>query len=392
MNTKPRNIRGTIHYSFLQGQFWMSFCLIVSYASYFLVQKGFSNTQTGIIVAVASGISALLQPLVGNLVDKSERISIHGIILGMALCMDVIAIILYQLKLSFLVLAVLYGLMITLAQTLVPLITSIGMYYFNRKIPINFGVARGVGSLCYALISLLVGSALEIYSESLLPLLLFFIYMGIGIATITFHFKDATETSSTQKRKEETSNLLFFQQHKMFMVSIVGITLVFTCHNMINSFLYQIAAYHGGGSAQMGVLSGIAALVELPTMFLFGYYLKLTSARNYIKISCAVFVIKALATLLSPNITTLYFVQLMQMFAFALFTVASVYYVNDIMEEKDRVKGQAYMAVTNTLGTVIGSLIGGWLIDTFEVPGMLLISTLLGVAGTIIVFATRDCN
>jgi PPP family 3-phenylpropionic acid transporter len=43
------------------------------------------------------------------------------------------------------------------------------------------------------------------------------------------------------------------------------------------------------------------------------------------------------------------------------------------------------MTMTVTLGAVIGSLLGGSLIDRIQVPGMLLVSGVIALIGTIIV-------
>ena len=98
--------------------------------------------------------------------------------------------------------------------------------------------------------------------------------------------------------------------------------------------------------------------------------------------------IKTLSTLLAPTITVLYFVQAFQMFGFALYTVSSVYYVNSIMEEQDAIKGQAYMTMTNSLGSVLGALIGGWLLDAAGTTAMLVFATAAAAVGMTIVLLT----
>ena len=95
---------------------------------------------------------------------------------------------------------------------------------------------------------------------------------------------------------------------------------------------------------------------------------------------------RALGSFLAPNLWVLYGAQGLQMFGFALFAVASVYYVNELIDEKDRVKGQAYVTMTMSVGTVIGSFLGGYLIDCVSVPGMLLVATLSAGIGAIGVF------
>ena len=69
--------------------------------------------------------------------------------------------------------------------------------------------------------------------------------------------------------------------------------------------------------------------------------------------------------------------------SFAIFVPASVYYINNLMPANDKIKGQAYMTTT-TLGGVIGSLLGGTLIDALSVPSMLLIATIISALGTLL--------
>ena len=112
------------------------------------------------------------------------------------------------------------------------------------------------------------------------------------------------------------------------------------------------------------------------------------------KISCyllvrfagILFVLKALGTYLAPGISMYYGVQVFQMLGWGLLTAASVYYVNAIMEPEDAIKGQAYFTMTYTLGSVIGSFLGGALIDFARVSSMLLFATVSALFGAVIVF------
>ena len=104
-----------------------------------------------------------------------------------------------------------------------------------------------------------------------------------------------------------------------------------------------------------------------------------------LRISGIFFTLKALGTLLAPSMGVMYLVQVIQPMGWGMLTVACVYYVNEIMQEQDRIKGQAYMAMTLTVATILGSLGGGWLIDTAGVSGMLMVSVLSGAVGTAIV-------
>ena len=78
-------------------------------------------------------------------------------------------------------------------------------------------------------------------------------------------------------------------------------------------------------------------------------------------------------------------------FRWGLMTAASVYYVNALMEPEDAIKGQAYFTMAYTLGSVLGSFLGGTLIDLAGVHAMLLFSTVSAFIGALIVliFAER---
>ena len=82
----------------------------------------------------------------------------------------------------------------------------------------------------------------------------------------------------------------------------------------------------------------------------------------------------------------------MQMGSFALYIPASVYYVNEVMEEQDKFKGQALMTGTNTLGGMIGSLLGGFLIDHAGVAVMNLAGLIMAVSGAVLIalFVSRQ--
>ena len=96
--------------------------------------------------------------------------------------------------------------------------------------------------------------------------------------------------------------------------------------------------------------------------------------------------LKAFGYFAAGNIALMTVAAVMQMGSFALYIPASVYYVNEVMEERDKFKGQALMTGTNTLGGVIGSLLGGFLIDQAGVSVMNLAGLVMAVSGAVLVF------
>ncbi len=53
----------TIKYAILNISYFAAFCTVHAYAAVFLLDRGFTNTQVGILLALANVISAVIQPV-----------------------------------------------------------------------------------------------------------------------------------------------------------------------------------------------------------------------------------------------------------------------------------------------------------------------------------------
>ncbi len=391
-------IAPTPRYSIIQGSFWMSFCIIFAYVSVFLLSKGFSNSQIGVVVAVSGVISAFMQPMVADFADRSKKISLHLIISFWAVVIIMAAVGLLIPGLHILLVAVFYGIAIAALQILTPLVNAIGMECINRGIPVNFGLARGVGSISYAVVSYLAGVLVAKYDTTVIPIMIILFYSVLIIGILSFRFPNTHLTDRKEKNVELSVKAeaekadSFFKKYAKFLLLLVGVTLSFISHNILNNYMFQIMQYHGGGSNEMGIALAIAATVELPTMLGFAFIVKKFSCSTLIKVSGTFFMIKTVLTLIAPNILGIYIAQGVQILGFALQVPASVYYVNKLMRPEDKVKGQAFMTVTNTLGSIAGSLLGGLLLDALGVRALLVSATAVAFAGMFITYVSTEKN
>ena len=121
-------------------------------------------------------------------------------------------------------------------------------------------------------------------------------------------------------------------------------------------------------------------------MLLFTMLKKRFSSSRLFVLSGFFFAVKAGAYLLAQTVPQFLIAQIFQMGAFALYIPASVYYVNETMAPRDKFKGQAVMTATNTLGGVIGSLLGGFLLDHSGVSPLLISGFALSAAGAVLLF------
>lgn len=383
-----------IGYAVINFFYWFTYGAVINFSSVYLLGNGFSNTQIGVLCAVAYVVSVLVQPGLAGYADKPHSPSLKVIIMGFAgVLMGLAALLGLTFQKSMVLTAVFYGGTIVIMQILTPFINALGTESARQGRKVNFSIARGIGSLGYAALCYSMGIVVDRYGAGMQPVCTVAIVAALLISMGVYPFKKNGEGQPEKADKQTHSGnpLLFFKKYKTFGLALVGCIFVYSSHIFLNNFTYQIVVTKGGGSSEMGTAMAIASMVELPTMFLFTYMLRKASSAFWFRICGIFFTLKALGSLLVGNMTGFYVVQIFQMFGWGLITVASVYYVDSIMQPEDKIKGQTYMTMSCTIASVIGSLTGGALIDWCGVNGMLVTATVSGLLGTIIMLlATRE--
>lgn len=370
----------TLMYCVSQGLFWASFAAISAFASVFLLAKGFTNTQIGFVLSGGCAASALIQPVLGKRADRSRKCIIHKNIIAISFFIIILAGLLLVPGKGFWVTAFIYGMYMMSLHTLTPFVNSLGMYYIGKGVPVNFGIARGIGSIAYAALSAGLGYLVSSFDERVTIYSVLILYSVMIVSTFRFHFNGVSEENAVAESSKEKRVKGFLLSHKRFAGVCIGVVLLFICHNLLNIYMFQIVSYHGFGSKEMGMCQSISAAVELPILFCYSLVNRKLRSGTLLKISGVFFTMKPLILLLATNLGTIYGAMCVQLLGYGLFAGTSVYYVNHTIEEESRVQGQTYMTVTNTLGAVIGILSGGLLIDRISVPGLL--TTALSCAAT----------
>ena len=88
----------------------------------------------------------------------------------------------------------------------------------------------------------------------------------------------------------------------------------------------------------------------------------------------------------SDSVSMIYMIQFTQMLSFAIFASASVYYTSEVIAKEDQATGQAYMTSMMTVGTVLGSLSGGWMLELSGITTMLSVNVLIALLGVCFAF------
>ena len=146
------------HYIAMQAGFWAMFAAIVAYQTALLLERGFTNSEAGLMTAVRCLAGILCQPLLGGFADRHPRIPLKHIVC-LSLLLSVGAGAWYWLSPGMglwettLVWAVIGGLEVSCY----PLMDAMAVQFINAGMPIHYSLGRGVGSLAYAVVCVALG-------------------------------------------------------------------------------------------------------------------------------------------------------------------------------------------------------------------------------------------
>ncbi len=385
----------TVRYSLINISYFAAFCTVHAYAAVYLLANGFTNTQVGILLALANIISAVFQPLIAGVIDKPGPLTNRRFILISVVLILAGSVALLFFPESKIFIFIVYALIYLIQFSYQPVVLALCFEYQKAGCPIYFGLARGLGSASFAVTSALVGGFVA--KRGVNVLLFVNIVSMILSALIVFTFKKPGEeegvvgngeflSSSDSKPAAHNKISNFAKTYPAFMLFLVGTICFFFAHNMINDFMIQIIRGLGGGERELGYSNFLQAILELPVMALIGFVLKKIASRWMLVFSGAAFFVKMVVLMAAGNLAVYYFSQSFQLFAYAVFVPAAAYYVSETMEELDQVKGQAYITSAITIGGVFSNLISGVILDNLGITPMLLTGTIVCGLGVIIAF------
>lgn len=365
-------------YVILQSIYWAVYAVAFGFVTYYLQGNGISAGTIGLITAGAGVLAAIIQPYLGKITD-SGKVSWKQILLILAVLYTVLNVILMVID-SELVKAVIFGFFLAGISCFIPLANGASFYYERHGEYVNFGFARGMGSLCYGIMAYVLGfitvkaGVISVPAAGAIS----------SIILIVILLMMPCRKEAAADREERTGGSIVLK-YKGFFIVVVGCTMALSFHAIVGNYMINIMEYAGGNSSHMGTAIAISAVMELPAMFLFSKIVKKISVEKLLVFSAVCFLLKAVVFLFAETVLMVYAAQLLQAVSFAVIIPASVYYAEVSMKPEDKMKGQAYMSLSMTVGSVIGSLCGGYLIQFLGIKAALICGVLFALLGIVLV-------
>ena len=354
------------HYIAMQMGFWAMFAAIVAYQTALLLERGFTNGEAGLMTSVRCLAGIVCQPLLGGFADRHPRVPLKGIV-GVSLALSLAAGVWYWaepamgLAQTALVWVVIGG----LGVSSYPLMDAMAVQFINDGMPIRYSLGRGLGSLAYAVVCVLLGLQVGQWGVET-TLVTFLLLTAAEIAlVVTYppgHPKAPAEGRAAAERPQSALSLL--RSSPRFTLMLAGVLFGLTAVLPLSNFLVNVILSRGGTAADLGLAMFLMGGFELPAAFLFPKLLRRLGSGRILVLSMAFCTLKGVALLLTWNLAGVLLCQPLQMLGYGLFTPASVYFVNESVPPADRVRGQTIMMVaSNGLGGMLGGMLAGFTLD-----------------------------
>ena len=353
-------------------------CLGFNFAAPYLDNFGVSDNDVGIMIAVSCILAVLLQQIVGRMIDSGKLNSNKFLMFSGVI--QILASIGLLFTDSNVLRIILFGVLACLTFVIMPVLNSFSFIYKNFGINVNYGVSRGIGSLCFALFSMVIGRLMILAGNNVIP----FTYGLLGALLFILVMCMPQMSNNNLNRAEDVKESFRLFDYPAFAVTVAGLICVMIFHNMFSTFLIRLIERAGGDDNTLGIAIGLAALTEMPVIFLYTRIKGQRPSRFYLMLSGIFFALKAFFMIFADSILMIYAVQCLQSVSYGFMAASRVYYVDEAISKRHATTGQAYITATDTIGMVAGSFIGGIILNNAGINLFLQAEFIIAAVGAVL--------
>ena len=379
-----KKFQANASYSLVHASMWGMYAVIIYFAKTFLSAQGLSDAMCSLVLGVTAAASVFLNIGVSEIIKRTQKVKLYVATMALA------ALILLGLGGMFMENKVLaltgICLVLTLLQLAPGMCNSLGMDAIAKGAPATYAVARGIGSVAFATVSLFAGNLIDKFGTAAVPVVGGTMAAILILMVLWFHncaekglpeLEVAVQT--TRKPKDN-----FLTKNPMFTLFLLGASLMNISHYYLVVFLSDVTDALNLGSNVVGTAAAISTYVELPIMLGFAFLTRKMRCNNLLRISCFMFLAKCLGITFADGAMGIYLAHATQIVGYGLYAIASVTYAGEVMGKEDAVRAQSYLAGTISIGNVVAMSTGGLM----GVETMMWVSTGCAAMGALVVLVS----
>lgn len=364
---------------------WALYCIfavftltIFGYGVYFLTTLGFSYIVIGMTIGISALLSSIIQPLIGRFADIRQY-SWKNILIVLNVIMLISSLGIFVVPHYLLIF--LFSLMVIVLGAMYPFLNTAVFYYENRGIETNFGVSRGFASLSYMIFSAIVGFIL-VDKNNVMIINLFTVISAVLMLFLIYSLPYyGSNVDVKNKSKKFKNNVLL--KYPIFTLIFISMALFMVFHNIFLCYMINIFENVGGNVSDISIANSIIGFIEIIPMFLFTKLLKKVSAKKLFIIASIFYVIRSIVILNAQDTMGIYLSIILHIFTYPIIIPATVHFTNEIIPQEDKNEGQAFMGSTITIGIIFANLIGGNILQIYNVNLLLISLVIISILGCI---------
>ncbi|MFD2638083.1 MFS transporter [Piscibacillus salipiscarius] len=348
--------------------------IIISYLPVYLEGKGLTGAQIGWVLAVGPLASIIAQPFWGYLSDKYKTVK-------KILLICVFGLIIFSsifLSMSHFLWIMFVGFFFYFFATPVG---ALGDSLAQRRaddLGVSFGTIRTWGSIGFATSSLAIGLVLTLTGvEYMIWPYLAFAFIALFV---TFRVKDV-EVSKEPVSFADFKRLL---QNKPFVIFLFFMMFLTISHRANDSFIGLYINQLGGTNFVIGSAWFIGVISEAIVFATAGYWFKKYHTLIFVILAGVIYSFRWFLFASADSYWVVLALQFTHGLTFGVLYLASLDYVTRLIPKLTQSTGHLlFYAVFFGISGIIGSLIGGALIDVYGGGTLYFVMGLIAVAGTI---------
>lgn len=372
-----------LHYQYvlLQCSYYAVSACFIGYMVPVLQKQGFNHSQIGLFLGLRALFSVFFQPVIANLMEKFQAKIYFNYLIAVMVVMSMLMTGVQLLQPNFFGTALVFIVYGIFTFGMISFIDAMSTLYFYKGKKIDYPVARGAGSLSYAISALLIGSLVE--ANTILTAQ-FFLFIPLLISILSIEKIKGMEIKHDPNQPRVSFGIMF-KEYPLFKIFLVAVIFSFIGKELSANFLIDVYRSLGGDNQSYGIGTFLLAASEVPAAILFTKLSDRLGIYRLMLLSFFFAFLRIFLITLAPSILFLNIAQVLQMFGNGLFWAGNIQFIRTILPAKYAVKAQAAVGVCYLgIGSGIGSPLSGVILELTNLKTLLFVASLLAFIGVVV--------
>lgn len=328
------------------------------YLGIWLINRGISAEEIGIINAAPLLAMLLVNQLVGRIADRMP--DWRGVIIVLSLIAGLVPIGLFFVSGFWGILGV-WVFSVMPAFALVPIIDAATLRMTQRR-GTDFSLVRAWGTVGFMATALLSGPLIAWLGDgAFVPV---FVAAALLRAVLAFqlpHFRSGEDRTAHKKGASRLREIL----KPWFLMGLLGLSILYSTHSAMSAFAAILWTEQGISPSLIGPLTATMAAAEAAMMFVWSRLKLKVSARHIIIFACLVAAVRWTAMAFSPPVWVLFGLQLLHSITFAMGYLGGIYFIANWTSDDIAAEAQGFSYVLQQGMSVIVIVAMGWCVAAF---------------------------